>query len=327
MADEQSQESLEPGATRRWRSRLAGFSLWLLAIILMAAAVVYQRTTGPTYPKWGSFSVGGETFDYELIRSQETTRAAVVLLPDPGPSVSGTLSWRRYPLKEPFTATPLRRDAMRVIAAAEAARRERLATELQGKLFAAMAKQPAAGKLEYYIVLDTSAGSLRIPQRDDENIVMRYKDPVPAGILIPHIVFVFLAVLTGMRAGLSALVQPGTVRRYAWVALTGMTIGGMIFGPIVQKYAFGTFWAGFPRGCDLTDNKMLIMWLAWIAAVSAIGLRARPREGPGRVVVILAAIVMMVVYLIPHSMSGSELDYTKLEQGVPAREAIGTGGK
>jgi len=72
---------------------------------------------------------------------------------------------------------------------------------------------------------------------------------------------------------------------------------------------------------------MLIMWLAWIAAVGAIGLRGGGREGAGRIVVILAAIVMMVVYLIPHSMSGSELDYTKLEQGVPAREAIGTGNK
>jgi hypothetical protein len=311
VAEQRNHESPERGTTRRWRSRLAGFSLWLLAIFLMAAAVVYQRTTGPTYPKRGNFSVGNETFDYELVRSQETTRAAVVQLPDPGSSVTGTLFWRRYPLEEPFTATPLQRDA----------------TASPGRLFAPLPKQPAAGKLEYYIVLDAPAGSIRIPRPDGENIVMRYKDPVPAGILIPHIVFVFLAVLTGMRAGLSALVQPGTVRRYAWIALAGMTIGGIIFGPLVQKYAFGTYWAGFPRGYDLTDNKMLVMWLAWIAAVGALGLWSGRRDRAGRIVVVLAAIVMMVVYLIPHSMSGSELDYTKLEQGVPAREAIGTGEK
>jgi hypothetical protein len=41
--------------------------------------------------------------------------------------------------------------------------------------------------------------------------------------------------------------------------------------------------------------------------------------------VILATVVMMVVYLIPHSLRGSELDYSELDQGVPAEEAIGVG--
>jgi hypothetical protein len=298
--------------------------LWVLAIGLMFAAVVYQRATGPTYPRRGSFSVGGEIFDYVLIRSHETTSDAVAILPDPGPSVSGTLSWRRYPLDEPFTTVPLGRDPMSVIRGVPEAEQEVLAKNLEGKLFAPMERQPAAGKLEYHIVLDTPGGSIRIPEKNDQSIVIRFKDPVPAAILIPHIVFVFFAVLVGMRAGLSALAQPATLRRYAWTALIGITIGGMILGPIVQKYAFGKLWTGFPQGYDLTDNKMLIMWLAWIVAAATVGFRRKPREGIGRVVVILATTVMMVVYLIPHSMRGSELDYTKLEAGVPAREAIGT---
>ena len=51
------------------------------------------------------------------------------------------------------------------------------------------------------------------------------------------------------------------------VHLTG-AIGGMILGPIVQKYAFGEYWTGFPYGGDFTDNKMLIMWLAWAIAMA-----------------------------------------------------------
>ena len=98
----------------------------------------------------------------------------------------------------------------------------------------------------------------------------------------------------------------------------------MVLGPIVQKFAFGEYWTGFPRGYDLTDNKMLIMWLAWIAAAGTIGFRPGPREGVGLAVVVLSTIVMMVAYLIPHSFGGSELDYTQLEAGVPAREAVGT---
>ena len=324
MADDHYAESLEAAARgRRW-SRSICLLLWALAIGLMFAAVVYQRTTGPSYPQRGSFRVGGEAFDYALTRSHETTSDAVAILPDPGSSVSGTLFWRRYRLEEPFTTVPLGRDRMSRVGGVAEAKRESLVKKLEGKLFAPMARQPAAGKLEYHIVLDTPGGSIRIPERDDENIVIRFKDPVPAAILIPHIVFVFLAVLVGIRAGLSALAQPATLRCYAWTALTGMTVGGMILGPIVQKYAFGKLWTGFPWGYDLTDNKMLIMWLAWIIAAATIGFRPRPRDRVGRVVVILATALMMVVYLIPHSMRGSELDYTKLEAGVPAREAIGT---
>ena len=40
---------------------------------------------------------------------------------------------------------------------------------------------------------------------------------------------------------------------------------------------------------------------------------------------LIATIVMLVVYLIPHSLRGSELDYERLEEGVPAKEAIKTG--
>ena len=40
---------------------------------------------------------------------------------------------------------------------------------------------------------------------------------------------------------------------------------------------------------------------------------------------ILAALVMIGVYLVPHSLGGSELDYEALDQGADPREAIDTG--
>jgi hypothetical protein len=282
--------------------------LWVLALGLMAAAAVHQRTTGPSYPRRGSFRAGGDVLAYALPRSERTTRDAVVAVPDPGPAVRGTLFWRRYPLDEPYTAVPLVRDPPSAQGA--------------GGLVASLPRQPAAGKLQYHVVLDTPGGSVRIPNGDD--VVIRYRDPVPAGILVPHIVLVFFAMLVGMRAGLSALAQPATLRRYAWVALGLMTVGGMILGPVVQKYAFGQFWTGFPRGADLTDNKMLVMWLAWIGAAAVMEFRPGPRDRLGRAAAIAAVAVMMAVYLVPHSMRGSELDYGKLDAGVPAREAVGT---
>jgi hypothetical protein len=156
----------------------------------------------------------------------------------------------------------------------------------------------------------------------EKSIVLRYKDPVPGGILIPHIFFMFFAVLFGLRAGLSALADVGTMRRWVIISLTGMTIGGMMLGPLVQKNAFGEYWTGFPYGGDFTDNKTLIMWFVWVLAIAIIGLKPKKNEMVSRVVVLIATIVMTSVYLIPHSMGGSTLDYSKVDQGIHPTEAI-----
>ena len=42
-------------------------------------------------------------------------------------------------------------------------------------------------------------------------------------------------------------------------------------------------------------------------------------------VLVIAVLIMMTVYLIPHSLRGSTLDYEKLDRGVHPSEAIGTG--
>jgi hypothetical protein len=182
--------------------------------------------------------------------------------------------------------------------------------------------QPAAGKVEYYVTVEAPDWQARIPEAD--NVVLRYKDPVPASVLLPHIILMFFAVLFGLRAGLAALLAPGEMRWLAWTTLAGMSLGGMILGPIVQKYAFGAYWTGWPFGGDLTDNKVLVMWIVWIVACSTIGFRPLRREVVGRVLVILATLVMTAVYLIPHSMRGSELDYEAVDAGKDPAEAIGT---
>jgi hypothetical protein len=74
-----------------------------------------------------------------------------------------------------------------------------------------------------------------------------------------------------------------------------------VLGPIVQKLAFGAYWTGIPWGYDLTDNKMLIAGVAWILA--AVQLRGGRQA---RVAVVVATIVTMVVFAIPHSVWGSE---------------------
>ncbi len=286
------------------RGRWVGAVLWVVAVILMLSSAVYQRLTGPTHPLRGGFAVAGESYRYRLPRSGVTTEGTRVAIPNPGQDVSGGLIYRRYPTNEEYTTLPLAVEG--------------------GELAAQLPVQPAAGKLEYYLVLDTPDGGRWIPARD-ETVVMRYRAPVPAAVLIPHVLFMFIAVLVGIRAGLAALFDPQGMRRIAWVTLGTMTIGGLILGPIVQEYAFGAFWTGFPFGYDLTDNKTLIMWLVWVVACGALGWKTTRNVSLARVTVLLATVVMLVVYLIPHSLRGSELDYSQVDQGVDPSEAVETG--
>jgi hypothetical protein len=86
----------------------------------------------------------------------------------------------------------------------------------------------------------------------------------------------------------------------------------MVLGPLVQKYAFGDLWTGIPFGWDLTDNKTLIAMVFWVLAVIMNRIKERP------LYTVLAAFILLLVYSIPHSMFGSELDYStgQVTQGI-----------
>jgi len=114
----------------------------------------------------------------------------------------------------------------------------------------------------------------------------------------------FAAMLISTRAGLEALLRDGRPRNYALWATALLILGGMVMGPIVQKYAFGSFWTGVPFGWDLTDNKTLIALIGWIIAVIT-GMKGRS----ARAYVVGAAILLLLIFSIPHSIMGSELDY------------------
>jgi hypothetical protein len=86
-------------------------------------------------------------------------------------------------------------------------------------------------------------------------------------------------------------------------------------GPLVQKYAFGAYWTGWPFGTDLTDNKTAIALIGWAGAFFAMRGSRRPQLWA-----LLASVLLLAVFLIPHSMLGSELKY---ENGRPAPSQLG----
>jgi len=181
-------------------------------------------------------------------------------------------------------------------------------SEIKG-FFASLPQQPPAGKLQYYIEITDSNGKLTLYKANP--VVVRFKGSVPGWILTPHILLMFIAMLFSTAAGIMSVVKHPSYKKYSVWTLVLLTAGGMILGPVVQHYAFGEYWTGIPFGWDLTDNKTLIAFIFWIIAVIANRKKDRP------VYSALASFILLLVYSIPHSMLGSELDYEsgKIIQG------------
>lgn len=259
--------------------------LWILAVLVTLASVYYQRKTGPTYPVTGQAALGTTTVTYRLSRSHGGEGGALVDVPAEDTGIGGLLIWRCYPTNDSWAEIPMERKG--------------------NKLVAELPHQPLAGKVEYHVRLQRGGKEQMLPP--DRAVVLRFRGDVPVAFMLPHILFMFVAMLFSTRAGLAALTRHEKTGSYvAWTA--GLTfVGGMIFGPVVQYYAFGSFWSGVPFGWDLTDNKTLIAMIGWVAAFITTRRRKRARGW-----VLGASILMLVTFLIPHSLLGSQLDYAKL---------------
>jgi len=259
--------------------------IWILAVVITLAAAVYQRMTGPTYDYRGKISIGDAVIKFRLPRSAEIVKDCEVAVSVPSANISGSVEFKRYKTEDLYTTIPMERKG--------------------DKLVAYLPKQPMAGKLAYNVLLIKDEKEFSLTGTDP--IIIRFKGAVPMAILLPHVIIMFLAMLFSTRAGLAALDRKSNPRKLALWAAAMLFIGGFILGPLVQHFGFGPYWTGFPIGFDLTDNKTLIAMLGWIIALLA-GRRGKPARGW----VLAAAVLLLVVYSIPHSLLGSELDYSKL---------------
>ena len=264
---------------RRW--------VWVAAVVVTVASAVYQRMSGPTYPLRGSVSLGGQDISLRLTRTHPGAGDQPVILAVPDASVEGQVAWRRYPTNEAWQTMPLVRKG--------------------AELTAALPHQPVAGKLEYQVRLQRGDARAVFPGRP---AITRFRNEVPATVLIPHVFAMFLAMLFSTAAGLSALGRWPQARREAYICMALLLVGGFVLGPLMQWYGFGAWWTGIPFGWDLTDNKTLFAAVAWLwAAWQMRGGRS------ARAAIIVAAVATLVVFAIPHSAWGSEFKWDTLPNG------------
>ena len=252
---------------------------WILAVVVTLVLSIYQRMTGPTYPKKVAIELNGERYQVKLPRSGVQHDETVTLKGVPS-DTRAQMHYRRYPTTNDYTTVDF---------------------EWKDNAWQALLPiQPVAGKLQYYI---TVGGT---DYQKEEPVVIRFRQDVPALILIPHILLMFGAMLFAVYTFLLVV----TNKEYQkWLKITVGTlfVGGFILGPLVQHAAFGPWWTGFPYGTDLTDNKTLLSFLFFVAALATLKWKYN------KWVVCLAVLFMIAIFTIPHSAYGSEYDYDKQE--------------
>jgi len=255
--------------------------IWTIAVIITLGAAVFQRLTGPTYPKKYKVTINNTEYNVKMLRSYggEKLNDCDVRLEIADQTVSGKVYYRRYPTNDEWIALNLVRE--------------------KDELIATLPNQPPAGKLEYYIELISQQPVFIAKEKP---VVIRFKGFVPNWALIPHIFLMFAAMLISNVTAFLAIFKLKSYKFYTLLSLIVIGVGGMVMGPIVQWFAFGDLWTGVPFGWDLTDNKTLIAFIGWLAAWLVL------RKKNWYWLPIAAAVIEFLIFSIPHSMFGSELD-------------------
>lgn len=258
------------------------YHLWILALMITVGSAVYQRMTGPTYPKHYVTLLDGKAIELLLERAHGGITDHVVTVKTNNANITGRLEWKRYNTNDSLTSIPM---------------------TLNGDaLSASLPAQPPAGKLHYTVHITDGKKTF------SASTVIRFRGEVPAAVLIFHIAAMFFGMLLSARTGLEMFAKEPNYKKMVYATFAVLTLGGMILGPLVLNYAFNEWWTGFPFGTDITDNKTLIAFLAWLGAVIAVQKSANPKKW-----ILAAALITLLVFLIPHSLWGTELDYNTMK--------------
>ncbi len=247
---------------------------WILAVVITLVSVVYQRVTGPTYPLHGKVNLDGKEISYKLERSHSSSSNYLIEINTGDPLIHGALHFRKFNTQDEFTSV-----------------------SMQGKevLTAELPKQARLEKLEYYISLSKDAASIKIPEAN--NIIIRFKDDVPIYIFIPHVFAMFFAMLLSNRTGLEFFNKEPNLKKLSIWTIIILFIGGFPLGFAMNGFAFGEMWGGWPFGHDVTDNKTQVAFIVWLFAFFMIIKNKKPALWA-----LIAAIVLLIVYSIPHSI-------------------------
>jgi hypothetical protein len=254
--------------------------LYVLASFLISAIFLFfQRITGPTYPIRGSINTKDSLIKFKFLRSCTLGEDCKIIF---NGKIDGYILYKKYKVDEKYTKIDFNFD---------------------GKISYVNLKLnlPKASKIEYDVFVKKLNDYIKI---NDKPIVLRFKGYVPSYILIPHIIFMYLFFFITTYIFLRINLTNQIDKKLFYISLSFLIFGGFIFGPFVQYYAFDVFWSGFPFGYDLTDNKTLLTLLVYF-----LPLHSMIKNKNIKMNFNIAYLLTTIVYLIPHSMYGSEYKF------------------
>jgi len=181
---------------------------------------------------------------------------------------------------------------------------------------------PKGGRFYHYYfqVVDADGATLATFKHPNGSLFyLRYIGEVPSVILILHIVFTFATVFCVAMAlihGMNLVTGRGNLRTVILCLAWGTFfcfMGGYPFGIPMNYYAFNGSWEGVPFGTDATDNKTQLMFVFLLfATATGLGTLTKGRFGrdlfsPRTIggIAIGSFLVMLFIYLIPHSIQFS----------------------
>ncbi|MCX7905368.1 MAG: hypothetical protein N2446_01535 [Elusimicrobiales bacterium] len=253
------------------------------SLLFSVLLVFFQRKTGPTYPVKGSFDIYNDNIKYFFPRSctiKEQKCNAVI------DSKVGDfyIKYKRYKINEEF----------KII---------RFSFVDSNKKFIANIPSdfPPAAKIEYNVYAKIGENEFKI---NNKSVILRFKNKVDSWILIIHVIIMFGSLVLSLYMFFRVIFDKKYSSLLLYINWILLLIGGFVFGGLLQKQAFGLWWSGFPLGYDITDNKTLIVFLSW-----SVALLFSIRKKNVSKYIVFSSILMILSYLIPHSLFGSEYDY------------------
>jgi hypothetical protein len=292
-----SQPSPTPGTAVKPSPFGKQLFLWILSLLLTLICLLYQDKTGPTYPLEGNYESGGGPVHFKCLRSETIGNDLSIVLCDPLPEgTTGTVRYRRYKSHDDWSSVTMMRGEFSYTRRGQSEVLSGIGVKLPGL-------NERAGKYEYFVLIGDRTGTTA-SITGDSAIMARYKADVPMWALAIHILVIFASMMLAIRTMFAAATNAAYMK-LLWSTVISLLLGGFVLGPVVQWYAFGVWWSGIPFGYDWTDNKVLVELAFWLWA-----LYMNRGGRKHRASVYVAGIATLIVYFIPHSIFGSEYNYT-----------------
>jgi hypothetical protein len=258
---------------------------WFIAVLITLSVAVFQFIMGSTYPLVTEVNTGKQRIQCELRRSYSGNSDCPVVLPIRDITVSGYILYRIYPSENTMTRIDFNREGDR--------------------LKANLPKQPPSGKLEYRVFLIKEGTIIEV--NEGKPVVIRFLGTVPLYILILQSLLIFLAILYSTLAGLFGCfgIKINQWRIYFIITL----LLGVVFllQPLMHKFTLNQWWTGIPVSLEPGDNKLLMALIVWVVAACLNLKKIRPG------IVILASIISLILFSVPHSFPGSGLEPVTIE--------------